>query len=178
MTLETYQILFTVFFVLTILFFILSIVFFFVFDIRKIFSIKTGRAVRKSVRELNEINRNEDNRRRKKYKGHSVQLSKELTGDFDSVAEEKGDSTGGDSVVEAADLATVPLEIDETVVLKDFNESVGAPNVSDEIENMKKSDSTEKLKTPLEAGATEMEKLFRIIDKKEVVFSNEIIPKR
>ena len=83
MTLEIYQTLFTVFLVLTIVFFILSIVFFFVFDIRRIFSIKTGRAVRKSVKELNEINRSEDNRRRKKYKGNSIQINKELTGEID-----------------------------------------------------------------------------------------------
>ena len=92
MTLETFQTLYIVFLVLTIVFLILSIVFFFVFDIRKIFSIKTGRAVRKSVQELNEINRSEDNRKRKKYKGHSMQLSKELTGDFDKVT---GEMTGG-----------------------------------------------------------------------------------
>ncbi len=115
MTLETFQTLYIVFMVLTIVFLILSIVFFFVFDIRKIFSIKTGRAVRKSVQELNEINRSEDNRKRKKYKGHSMQLSKEMTGDFDKVT---GEMTGGmnrtgdiaeDSVIteQLSDLASI-----------------------------------------------------------------------
>lgn len=76
MTLATYQTLFIVFLILAILFIILSIIFFFVFDIKNIFDIKTGRAVRKSVKELNAINYSQDNRKRKKYKGHSIQFDK------------------------------------------------------------------------------------------------------
>lgn len=177
MTLQTYKILFTVFLILTIILFIFSIIIFFVFDIRKIFSIKTGSAVRKSVKELNEINRNEDNRGRKRYKSHSLQLHKELTGDFDQATEENINRTAYDSATEDAGIATVPLEMDGTVVLKNFKETALVSDVPVKTETVEKVDSTAKLNLPVEEEISEKEELFQIIDRKVVMFSQEIIPK-
>lgn len=73
MTSDTYNILFIVFLIIGILLAVLAAVLFFVFDIRKIVSIKTGMAMRKSVKELSEINRKEDNRHRKRYEEHAVE---------------------------------------------------------------------------------------------------------
>ncbi len=47
---------FWVCFVMAILFFIISIVLFFIFDIKSIFDIKTGRAKARTVKEMNEVN--------------------------------------------------------------------------------------------------------------------------
>ena len=133
MTLESFQTLYTVFLVLTIIFLILSIVFFFVFDIRKIFSIKTGRALRKSVQELNEINKSEDNRKRKKYKSCSMPSSNEWAGDFDKITEKLSEKM----------------------------------NLTDDISSEHMTLETEVL-TDLTIG------LFKIIEKKEVIFAKEI----
>ena len=73
MTSDTYNILFIVFLIIGILLAVLAAVLFFVFDIRKIVSIKTGMAMRKSVKELSKINRKEDNRHRKRYEEHAVE---------------------------------------------------------------------------------------------------------
>lgn len=72
MTSDTYNILFIVFLIIGILFAVLAAALFFVFDIRKIISVKTGMAMRKSVKELSEINTKEDNRRRQRDRGHAV----------------------------------------------------------------------------------------------------------
>ena len=173
MTLETLQTLYTVFLVLSIVFFILSIVLFFVFDIRKIFSIKTGRAVRKSMQELNEINRNEDNRNRKKYKGHSMQLSKELTAEFDRMNGGMTGDTRNTGDVEDESLVTEQLESNATVVLK--QEGIA-------------SNETEVLIAPVEDGKDVLETSvvmreepkviigrFNIVDRKEVRFADELI---
>lgn len=42
--------------VLTILFFVVSVVLFFLFDIRSIFNIKTGRAMQKTIKEMQSVN--------------------------------------------------------------------------------------------------------------------------
>lgn len=73
MTSDTYNILFIVFLIIGILLAVLAAALFFVFDIRKIISVKTGMAMRKSIKELNEINKKEDNRNRKRYKGRAVE---------------------------------------------------------------------------------------------------------
>lgn len=73
MTSDTYNILFIVFLIIGILLAVLAAALFFVFDIRKIVSIKTGMAMRKSVKELSEINRKEDNRHRKRYEENAVE---------------------------------------------------------------------------------------------------------
>lgn len=77
MNIETYHTLYIVFLVLAIIFFVISIILFFVFDIRKIISIKSGYAIKQSIKETNEMNQREDNKRRKKYKGSSIRISSE-----------------------------------------------------------------------------------------------------
>ena len=52
-TLETC---FNIFVAFTVLFFVISVVLFFLFDIRTIFSIKTGRAKSKTIKEMQEVN--------------------------------------------------------------------------------------------------------------------------
>lgn len=185
MTLEVFQTLFTVFLVLTIVFLILSIVFFFVFDIRKIFSIKTGRAVRKSVKELNEINRSEDNRRRKKYKGHSMQLSKELTGDFERVTGEITGTTRNTGNITDDSVVTEQLDNNETVILK--QESVVANETEVLISPNTVTSETEVLIVPrdeiednpnlsvITEESLAVTGLFNIIEKKEVMFAEETI---
>ncbi|MDE6434720.1 MAG: hypothetical protein K2L07_10900 [Lachnospiraceae bacterium] len=173
MALETYRILFLVFLVFTIILFFLSIILFFTLDIRNIFSIKTGRAVRKSVRELNEINRNEDNFRRKKYKGRSMQLDKESAEDFRNNIKKTDDDDICKRVSDNAGMVTVPLELNETVVLENFAETAVVSNMSAEVQ----ADSARKLKMPEEKGLPKKEEIFRIIDKKVVMFSQEIIRK-
>ncbi len=151
MTLEIYQTLFTIFLAATIVLFILSIVLFFVFNIRKIFSIKSGFAIKKSVKELNEINSSEDNRKRKKYKGHSVYLSKELKEDI----EEFTDDIKKKNTVEKEKI-TIPLER-STVPLKN----------QDELEEEQTLEISQK-----------KNQLFCIYERKIVVFSNKIIEKK
>lgn len=180
MTLENYQALFKMFLALTIVFFVLSIVFFFVFDIRKIFSIKTGRAVRKSVQELNEINRNEDNRKRKKYKGHSMQLSKELTGDFDKATGEITGNSERTGDIENTSAVTAQLNNTETVLLKSIDDSTTVLDVRPETEVLiepKKviGENNSEKKSVVSEELSKEKRVFNIIDKKVIVFSKEII---
>ncbi len=55
-TISLLQICFSICLALTVVFFIISVVLFFVFDIRLIFNIRTGRAKRKTVQEMQEAN--------------------------------------------------------------------------------------------------------------------------
>lgn len=114
MTLEVYHTLFIVFLVITIILFVLLIVFFFIFDIWKIISIKTGWAVKQSVKELYKINQKEDNAKRKKYKANSVSFKKE---DKEAPVTVK---------LEQEENGTVPLE-----VLTDFQEIPGINDVEE-----------------------------------------------
>lgn len=177
MTLESYQTLFTVFLVITIILFILSIVFFFVFGIPQIFSIKTGRAVRKSMKELNEINRSEDNRRRKKYKGHSMQLSKELTGDFDKVTGEMTGNTAKTGNVEESSKVTAQLDKSGTVVLKNYEEPMPALDTEVLIQP-KSAVEVVPMEMPVVEDSVGEKGMFNIIDKKMITFSSEIIQRR
>lgn len=154
MTLEIYKTLYTVFLVATIILFVLSIVFFFVFDIWKILSIKTGWAIRKSVRQLNEINAKEDNHQRKKYKGRSMQLNKELAADkMKDILSEEGQKTA--KIDES--FVTMPLEGKSTIVLK------------------KVEDVIEKETGILIHAHTDEKRLFRITQRDVVVFGSDVI---
>lgn len=54
MNIENYNTLYTIFLVLTFVFIIIDIVLFFVFDIKKIISVKTGYAKKQSIKEMNQ----------------------------------------------------------------------------------------------------------------------------
>ena len=75
MNIENYNTLYTIFLVLTFVFLIMDIILFFAFDIRKIISVKTGYAKKQSIKETNQINQTEDNKRRKRYKGSSFKMA-------------------------------------------------------------------------------------------------------
>lgn len=170
-TLENYNTLFVIFLVITIILFILLVVFFFVFDIRKIIRIKTGWAVKQSVRELNEINQREDNRQRKKYKGHSVQLYKDHSDDlleYDSNTTNKND---------------IGIESDSVHCVEEISESIGTVTVDLE----QKDKETMLLGTGVEPDSSweiidsgdELEgEIFNIFETKVIVFSDEIITKQ
>lgn len=167
MTLENYNTLFIIFLIITIILFILLIILFFVFDIRKIIRVKTGWGIRQSVKELNEINQKEGDKRRKRYKGHSVQLFKEQSGDLlkQDVKKDadKNTESGVDNFVKPKSGAMVTVELEQTdkqTMLLDMNSkphlSKGIPNLEDETK----------------------EGLFYIFETKMIVFSNEIITKQ
>lgn len=166
-TLENYNTLFVIFLIITIILFIVLIVFFFVFDIRKIICIKTGWAVKQSVKELNEINQREDNRQRKKYKGHSIQLNKSQSKDFlenDLNIVDKEDSIAEKDFIQGEEsIATVTIELEQedkgTILLETNRKS----DLSSEIE-----DSGKELKR----------EPFNIFESKVIIFSNEIITKQ
>lgn len=155
MELAEYKLLFTIFLIITIVLFILLIIFFFVFDIRKILLIKTGWAVKQSVKELNEINQNEDNKKRKKYKGHSIQLSKKtnhITEDIKSGnLPEPVQTATVTAKLEQEAKATMPLELH-----KEKETSIIPPELPE--------------KKELKEG-----EIFNIVETKIIVFSNEVI---
>lgn len=91
--LENYHILFTVLLLITIFFIIVLIILFIVFDITKIISVKTGFALKKSIKRLNAINQHEDNISRKKYKGHYIQLKNEKEQESMVQRDGRGDET-------------------------------------------------------------------------------------
>lgn len=167
MTLENYNTLFILFLIITIILFILLIILFFVFDIRKIIRVKTGWGIRQSVKELNEINQKEGDKRRKRYKGHSVQLFNEQSGDLLNQDVKKGADKDTEPDVnnfekpKSGAMVTVELEqTDKQTMLLDTNSK---PHLSKEIP-----DSGDELK----------EELFHIFETKMIVFSNEIITKQ
>ena len=177
MTLETYKTLYMVFLVATIVLFILSVVFFFVFDIRKIFSIKNGRAMRKSVKELNKINRNEDNRNRKKYKGRSMQLSKELTGETGKVTDDLPPREEKTMEVEGSTFVTAPLDGEPTVTLKQVNDVLEPETgilIRPEAEGEKPPMPV--IEEPvIPEQLTGEKRFFQIVERKVVIFANEVI---
>ena len=75
MSLGNYRILFIVFLVITVILGIVLIAMYFSFDIWRIIQIKTGWAVKQSIKELNEMNQQDDVKKRKRYKGRSVSFS-------------------------------------------------------------------------------------------------------
>ncbi|MDE6760890.1 MAG: hypothetical protein K2J90_09470 [Lachnospiraceae bacterium] len=169
MTLEVYHTLFIVFLVITIILFVLLFVFFFVFDIRRIISIKTGWAVKQSVKELYRINQKEDNAKRKKYKAHSVSLYKKQNEDvsgqkIETVEEQKKGSDTALQEMEVQPIVSVTVKLDqeakETVPLKVLTESHRM---------QKKPDMEYKRKE---------EEPFDIVETKIVMFSDEIITKK
>lgn len=58
MSLSTLNTLYNVFLILTIVFFLISILLFFVFDIRRVYMIRSGRAAKRDIKRLNEENFN------------------------------------------------------------------------------------------------------------------------
>lgn len=77
-TINLLHTLFVVCLVFCCIFFVVSIIFFFVFDIRNIFNVLTGRSVKKTVKEMNEQNeRTGQLRRTSMYPVQSKQLKKE-----------------------------------------------------------------------------------------------------
>ena len=124
--LENYHILFTVFLVITISFIILLIILFFVLDIKKIISVKTGFAVRKSIKELNVMNRYEDN---KKYKGYNSQWKN---------GEKQKSPVQGSGRGDETEQINIPV-IDATVKLEEKNIAVfDEPEQRDITENEEK----------------------------------------
>lgn len=168
MTLEVYHTLFIVFLVITIILLVLLLVFFFVFDIRKIISIKTGWAVKQSVKELYKINQKEDNVKRKKYKANSVSLYKkqkeDLSGQKIETVEEQKKEPG--TVLQEMEVQSVLVtakleqETKETVPLKMVTESQRIQKNPDMEDKRKK------------------EEPFDIVETKIVMFSDEIITKK
>ncbi len=75
-TISLLKICFSICLALTIVFFIIAVVLFFVFDIRTIFNIRTGRAKRKTVQEMQEAN-SRTGRLRVDGKTQTAQLRKE-----------------------------------------------------------------------------------------------------
>lgn len=167
-TLENYNTLFVIFLIITIILFIVLIVFFFVFDIRKIISIKTGWAVKQSMKELNEINQREDNRQRKKYKGHSIQFNKSQSKDFlendlNIVDKEDNSIAEKDFIQGEESIATVTIELEQedkgTILL----------------ETDRKSDSSSEIE---DSGKELKREPFNIFESKVIMFSSEIITKQ
>lgn len=150
MTSDTYNILCIVFLIIGILLAVLAAALFFVFDIRKIVSVKTGMAMRKSVKELNEINRKEDNRNRKRYKGRAVES---YTLD---ATKELNQPKSGTTVLENTE-----KEKDTVTPVTAILEHTGTESVE---EGAKTVDETK-----------EALGLFHITETKMVIFSSEII---
>lgn len=167
MTLENYNTLFTIFLIITILLFILLIILFFVFDIRKIFRTKTGWGVRQSVKELNEINQKEGDRRRKRYKGRSIQLFKEQSGNLlkQDTNQDYNRNTESDMqhFAEPESRATVTVELEQTDKQTMLLDTDIKSHLSKEIPD---------------SGDESKEELFHIFETKMIVFSNEIITKQ
>ena len=153
MSLENYHTLFILFLIITIVLGIALIVMFFLFDIWKIIRIKTGWAMKESIKEMNEINQQNDTKKRKKYKGHSVSFhpsSEEIKEDEDTTYNLK-----------------LKLELEdqeETIVLHSEEQKT---DVLDE------KDGTIVLQEnqPIQ----DEEKFFQIVDAKTIIFSEGII---
>lgn len=160
MTLDSYNTLFIVCLVITIILYILLIILFFAFDIRKIVNIKTGRAVRQSVKELNEVNRVGDNKQRKKYKGRSVSFSKiQQNGILENernIEQQSNIVSDSNRLTEAATV-TEELEQEQTTLLEDNTEGdilKEAPILEKELKD---------------------DEIFNIFESKTIIFSSEII---
>ena len=166
MTLKNYNTLFIIFLVISIILFILLVILFFAFDIRKIIRIKTGWGIKQSVKELNEINQEEGNRQRKKYKAHSIQLFKNQS---DNLLEQNSNiknynkETDIKNFTASSPDATVTVKLkqedNQTMVLQTNLKSHLSQNIPDSGEDVK-------------------EEIFNIFEKKTVIFSNEIITRQ
>ncbi len=171
MTSDTYNILFIVFLIIGILLAVLAAALFFVFDIRKIISVKTGMAMRKSVKELNEINKKEDNRNRKRYKGRAVHMhrnerEKKLLGD------------GKEEVYQQAKDETLEIGLQKketTVLRRDKNEITAESQVTAILDSRLEKQEIEE--TQITEQSDQPVGLFHITETKIVIFSSEIIAK-
>ncbi|MDE5778019.1 MAG: hypothetical protein K2I10_05865 [Lachnospiraceae bacterium] len=188
MTSDTFNILFIVFLIMGIVLALLTVILFFVFDIRKIISIKTGHAMRQSIRELEEINRSNDNKNRRKYKAHSIELYKDYSKDI--VATSDVMATTGNLEDEPTDLLdnepinTEASDENRTTVLQNPDEGettvLGmAENTDIENPSLEVTASLERtmVKSVENNSITEPKQLtgkFEITETKMVVFEKEI----
>lgn len=168
MTLEVYHTLFIVFLVITIILFVLLIVFFFVFDIRKIISIKTGWAVKQSVKELYKINQKEDNAERKKYKANSVSLYKKQKEDLSGLKIETVEELEKEPGAVLQEMEVQPIPVTAKLE-QDTKETVPLKMATESQRIQKNPDMEDKHKK---------EELFDIVDTKIVMFSDEIITEK
>lgn len=169
MTSDTYNILFIVFLIIGILFAVLAAALFFVFDIRKIISVKTGMAMRKSVKELSEINTKEDNRRRQRYKGHAVHM-------YGNEREKKILEDGKEEVYQQTEDKTVEIELPkkETAVLrKDENDKTTESQATAILDSRMRKQEIEGIHVAKQADQSVG--LFQITETKIVISSSEII---
>ncbi|MCM1159243.1 MAG: hypothetical protein NC300_08920 [Bacteroidales bacterium] len=93
MDIATYRTLFTVFLILTIIFAVLTAVLFFLFDIKKIISVKTGYAVRKSVKQVNALNQKENEEQKIKKKA-ALNQRKTVSSEATAVLENERERDG------------------------------------------------------------------------------------
>lgn len=127
MNIDNYHTLYIVFLVLAIIFLLLTILFFFIFNIKKIISVKTGYEKKQSIKETIQINQTEDIKKRKKYKSSSFRLpSEELLSEKLSsgqlIEQKKNEKEDKDITKEqwVGDGDTVKLQhssVEETVIL-------------------------------------------------------------
>lgn len=169
MTSDTYNILFIVFLIIGILLAVLAAVLFFVFDIRKIVSIKTGMAMRKSVKELSEINRKEDNRHRKRYEEHAVYMNR-------NESEKKLLGDGKEEVYQQAENETLEIGLQKketTVLRRDGDEKTTESQVTAILDSRLEKQEIEETQIPEQTN--QPVGLFQITETKIVIFSSEII---
>lgn len=166
-TLKNYNTLFIIFLIITVILFILLVTLFFVFDIRKIVRVKTGLSIKQSVKEINEINQEEGNRQRKKYRSHSIQLFKNQSDNLLEQSSSLRVSNKKANLRNSTELSpdtTVTVQLkqkdNETMVLQ-TNTNI-KPNLSQNISN---------------SGDNLKGEFFDIFETKIVMFSNEIITK-
>lgn len=169
MTSDAYNILFIVFLIVGILLAVLAVALFFVFDIRKIISIKTGMAMRKSVKELSGNNRKEDNRHRRRYKGHAVHMHR-------NESEKKLLGNGKEEVYQRAEDETLEIGLQKketTVLRRDGDEKTTESQVTAILDSRLEKEEIEE--TQITEQSDQPVGLFQITETKIVIFSSEII---
>lgn len=149
MSLENYRTLFITFLVITVILCIVLITLYFLFDIWKIIRIKTGWAMKQSIKKLNEMNQQDAVKKRKKYKGRSGSFS---------------NPTGNVEEQDMRHTLKLGKKINETVLLDLADQKMDIIDKNCEMDVLQEH----------KPKHTEQE-LFKIIDTKIVIFSEGII---
>lgn len=167
MSIQTYHQLYIIFLVAAIVLFVLAGVMFFLFDVRKIISIKTGHAMKMSIKELERINSSEDNTGRKKYKGHSLKLSKELVNKTDDNALKNQENI--EMVNRTEEINPQDLVLETTVLNQEEN--------TEEVEAAEEIGKTSILITKNQSAVVEeeMDYYFEIFEKDSVMIAQPLV---
>ncbi len=191
MTSQLYQTLFIIFVCLTVACAILSVALYFVFDIRRIISVKTGSAMRQSIRELQEINQNNDDGKRKRYKARSVQLFKETSAELAGRQERALRKTAATGEVTAAGIHEDAGNRDglsqfkaggmgdsQKAAIETVTESLhsdGDSNATTVLANQRKGVDGEQTEQLKDSGNNSGDFYFHITESKLVIFADNVI---